>query len=74
MEDFDPLGSLPVNGYLTCFHSGVVDEKRIQEMLDFVIDNNVDLKAEKVFSLDHVSDAHTYLESSESFGKVIVMV
>ena len=74
VDEFDPLGDLPVNGYLTGFHSGVVDAKRIQEMLDFVSEKNVDLSAEKVFSLPEVPAAHAYLESSGSFGKVVVVV
>ena len=45
-----------------------------QEMLDFVRDYNVDAKPEKIFSLEQVPDAHRYLESSDSYGKVVCMV
>ena len=45
-----------------------------QEMLDFVRDYNVDAKPEKIFSLEQVPDAHRYLESSDSYGKVVCVV
>ena len=32
----------------------------------------VDVRPEKVFSIEQIQDAHAYLESSQSFGKVIV--
>ena len=51
LDDFDPLEDMPEDGYLTSFHSGNVNEKKMQEM----------------------QKAHEYLESSSSFGKVVVM-
>ena len=73
LEDFDPLVDLPANGYVTSFHSGNVDGARLQEMLDFVEKYQVDAKPEKVFSLPEVPNAHAYLESAGSFGKVVVL-
>lgn len=73
LDDFDPLGDIPVDGYLTGFHSGNVNEERIQEMLDYIASNNVDVKPEKVFDLSEMRAAHEYLGSSKSFGKVVVM-
>lgn len=73
LDDFDPLEDLPVNGYVTSFHSGNVDGGRLQEMLDFVEKYRVDVAPEKVFSLTEVPDAHRYLESGGSFGKVVVV-
>lgn len=74
LNDFDPIFDLPANGYLTSFYSGNVDQDRLQKMLDFVKDNHINLKAEKTFSLNEVADAHAYLESRSSFGKVVVLV
>lgn len=72
--DFDPISELPPNGYLTSFHSANVDQKRLQEMFDFVERYQPDIHPEKIFSLENTEEAHRYLESRESFGKVIVRV
>lgn len=42
-------------------------------MLTFVKKYNVNAKPEKIFDLKHVPDAHRYLESKTSFGKVVVI-
>lgn len=73
LDDFDPLEDMPVNGYLTAFHSGNVTEQSLQEMLDFVAAHEVDCRPEKVFDLSEMVKAHEYLGSSRSFGKVVVM-
>jgi NADPH:quinone reductase-like Zn-dependent oxidoreductase len=73
LDDFDPLEDMPVNGYLTAFHSGNVTEKSLQEMLDYVEAHNVDCRPEKIFDLSEMAKAHEYLGSSKSFGKVVVM-
>ena len=42
-------------------------------MLDYVKKYDVDTKPERVFDLEHVADAHRYLENSKSFGKAVVV-
>lgn len=74
LEDFDPIMDLPANGYLTSFYSGNVDNARLQEMLDYVAKYHVDAAPERVFTLPQVPEAHAYLESAHSFGKVVVVV
>ena len=73
LDEFDPLEDMPVDGYLTSFHSGNVNEVKMQEMLDYVKVHSVDVKPEKVFRLSEMREAHEYLGSSRSFGKVVVM-
>ena len=73
LDAFDPLEDLPPDSYLTSFHSGNVSESRIQEMLNYVSEHHVDVRPEKVFSLSEMQQAHAYLESSGSFGKVVVL-
>jgi len=72
LNDFDPIFDLPANGYLTSFYSGNVDRNRLQEMLDYIEEFNVYVKPEKVFSLNEMPEAHAWLDSSKSFGKVVV--
>lgn len=73
LQEFDPIAALAPNSYLTSFNSANVDETKINQMLDYVSKYHVDAKPEKVFDLAHVPDAHRYLESSHSFGKVVVV-
>ena len=65
---------LPANGYLTSFYSGNVDPERLQSLLDYVEKYGIDPAPERVFSLAQVPEAHAYLESAHSFGKVIVVI
>ena len=74
LNDFDPIFELPANGYLTSFYSGNVDPVRLQSLLDYVRTYGIDPAPERVFSLPQVPEAHAYLESAHSFGKVIVVI
>ncbi len=73
LNDFDPIFELPANGYLTSFYSGNVDGGRLQEMLNFIEEYRVNVRPERVFTLDQIPEAHAYLDSSRSFGKVVVV-
>ena len=72
IPDFDPIEMLYRNLYLTTFASGNVSQSKLQALVDFVERYKVDVRPEKVFSIEQIQDAHAYLESSQSFGKVIV--
>ena len=72
IPDFDPIEMLYRNLYLTTFASGNVSRDKLQALVDFVERYQVDVRPEKVFSIEQIQDAHAYLESSQSFGKVIV--
>lgn len=74
LNNFDPIFELPANGYLTSFYSGNVDAGRIQSLLDYVRTYGIDPAPARVFSLPQVAEAHAWLESSHSFGKVIVVI
>lgn len=74
LNDFDPIFELPANGYLTSFYSGNVDAARLQSLLDYVGTYGIDPAPARVFSLPQVPEAHAWLESVHSFGKVIVVI
>ena len=73
LDSFDPLEDLPENAYITSFHSGNVTSEKMQKIIDFIKEYKVEIKAEKVFRLEDVPKAHAYLESADSFGKVVVI-
>ena len=74
LQDFDPIMELQRNVYLTTFYFENVSQKAIQELIDFVEKYQVDVATERVFTIDEIQDAHRYLESTQSFGKVMVRV
>ena len=74
LQDNYPSMELQRNVNLTTFYSGNVSQKAIQELIDFVEKYQVDVATERVFTIDEIQDAHRYLESTHSFGKVIVRV
>lgn len=73
LEEFDPIEMLQKNVYLTTFYSGNVNQERLQDMFDYIRAYQVPVGPEKVFFIDDIQAAHSYLESKESFGKVIVL-
>ena len=42
-------------------------------MLNYINEYKVEVKPEKVFTLEEMQDAHAYLDGSKSFGKVVVV-
>lgn len=74
LADFDPIVELAKNVYLTTFYSGNVSNEKLQELIDFVELYHVDVQPEKVYRLEEIQEAHTDLESNQSFGKVIVKI
>ena len=42
-------------------------------MLNYIEKYQIEVKAEKIFSLDEIVETHKYLDSSSGFGKVIVI-
>lgn len=74
LEEFDPIRDIKEDSYLTSFYSGHVNQEKIQALFNHIKDYHVKIKPEKVFSLDEIQDAHHYLESKDSFGKVVIQV
>lgn len=74
VPDFDPIGDIPNNGYLTGFYSGDVSSTLMQELFDFIDQYDVQVAPAKVFNFNEVAQAHAYLSESGGLGKVIVMV
>lgn len=73
LPQFDPIFEIPENCYLGSFSSGNVTSDKLNQMLDYIAQYHVVVQPEKIFSLKDVAKAHEYLESRQSFGKVIVL-
>lgn len=74
LNDFDPIMDLAPNSYLTSGYSGNVSAEKFNDLLAFIDQYQVKVTPEKIFSLPEVPDAHRYLASQQSFGKVVVKV
>lgn len=73
LEHLDPIMDIAANGYLTSFYSGNVNQQKIDDLLRYVEQYDVQVKPEKIYSLSEVPEAHRYLASHNSLGKVIVL-
>ena len=73
LDHFDPITDIATNGYLTSFYSGTINQKKLNQLFDTIEKYSISIKSERIFSLKEVPDAHRYLESSHSLGKVIVL-
>ena len=73
VNDFDPIIELKNNSYLTAFYSGNVSQAKLDEMFDYIRQFNVKILIERVFALEQVPEAHRFLQSTDGFGKVVVM-
>ncbi len=70
--DFEPLEELPNSTYLTIADSSDRNQTDVSDLFSYIEKYHVNVKPEKIFSLDDIQEAHRSLESSNSFGKVVV--
>ena len=73
VNDFDPIIELKNNSYLTAFYSDNVSQAKLDAMFDYIRQFNVKILIERVFTLEQVPEAHRFLQSTDGFGKVVVM-
>lgn len=76
MKDFQPMGDIPSLGRLTVYmgEADNMDKARLQEFIDAVENGDIKIAIDKTFTLDEVAQAHTYMESNQSKGKIVVLV
>lgn len=73
IPDFDPITEIPNDRYLTGFGSDEAPGPILQELLDFIAQHHIDVHPAKVFDLPETAQAHAYLESGNSLGKLVVL-
>ncbi len=73
IKEFDPIKYLPNGKYLTSFFSNHPTQEIIDDIFEFVIENNVQTSIASVFySLDDICKAHELMESNNAQGKIII--
>ena len=73
LNDFDPIVELKHNSYLATFHSALVSGERMAALFRDIDAHNVPVPIERRYTLEQVPDAHRFLQSAGSFGKVVVV-
>lgn len=73
LGEFDPIIDIPKSSYLTSFYSQNVTEQMINELLEYIERYDIRIHPEKIFSLAEIQKAHSYLESSQTSGKIVVL-
>lgn len=73
INGFDPIKDIPNGKYLTSFFSNYPSEEIINDIFNFILNNNIKSNISKVFtSLDEICEAHKLMESNKAQGKIIV--
>jgi NADPH2:quinone reductase len=49
-------------------------DRRVQEVFGWVMDGNLDVKIDRIFPLAEAQQAHAYLESGQSKGKILFQI
>ncbi|MCI3937253.1 zinc-binding dehydrogenase [Chryseobacterium aahli] len=67
---------IPAATFLTVYDSGQmrVEGKYFQDFIDEIENGNIHPKIKKVFSLEEITEAHTFMESNSGGGKIVVVL
>ena len=72
LTHWEPIYGLH-GAYLTSFSSGALNQSTFDQLFDLIKRGSIDVAPTKTFDLKHTADAQAYLDSHDSFGKVIVL-
>jgi NADPH:quinone reductase-like Zn-dependent oxidoreductase len=76
LKEFTPMGDIPSLGRLTVYMGDAANLRKdlLQDFIDAVENGEITLNIDKVFSLDQIVEAHTYMESNRAKGKLVVEI
>ncbi|GLU51099.1 zinc-binding alcohol dehydrogenase family protein [Dyadobacter frigoris] len=76
MNEFTPMGDIPSLGRLTVYMGDAenLHKDLLQEFIDAVAEGKINLNIDKTFKLDQISEAHSYMESNQAKGKIVVEI
>lgn len=74
VDSVEPLVDIPSESYLTSFDSTTVNKDTIRDMFDFIEKYNIKPRISKVFPLEEIGAAHSFLESNKANGKIVIKV
>lgn len=73
VEEFDPIVEIKNNSFLTSFYSGNVSQQLIDELFSYIDAYQINVSPQRIFSLEQILAAHSYIESQVGFGKMVVL-
>ena len=76
LKEFTPMGDIPSLGRLTVYMGDAANLRKdlLQDFIDAVENGEITLNIDKVFSLDQIVKAHTYMESNQAKGKLVIEI
>ncbi|MBK7131573.1 MAG: zinc-binding dehydrogenase [Bacteroidales bacterium] len=74
LNNFDPIKDIPSGVYLTGFFSNYPTQVKIYDILEHLNKHKLHPVISKIFSLDEIGQAHSFMENNEANGKVIVRI
>ena len=75
IDGFSPLGEIPSSVYLTSYagENHNLPPELLQTFLDNVASGKLNIKIDRIFSLDEIVEAHSYMENNKASGKLVVV-
>lgn len=76
MKEFTPMGDIPSLGRLTVYmgEAANINKNLLQDFIDVVASGSIQIAVDKTFMLDEIVEAHTYMESNQAKGKIVIEV
>ncbi|MCF8261871.1 MAG: zinc-binding alcohol dehydrogenase family protein [Melioribacteraceae bacterium] len=74
MENFSPMNDIPSQGRLTGYAGDAenLSSEMLQNFIDLVELHKIELNIDRVYKLEEIVEAHKYMESGLSKGKLVV--
>lgn len=76
IKDFAPMDYIPAGTFLTVYDSGQMrlEGHYFQDFINEIENGNIHPKIKKVFKLEEIVEAHTFMESNSGGGKIVVVL
>jgi NADPH2:quinone reductase len=76
MKDFTPMGDIPSLGRLTVYmgESNNLDKTLLQDFITAIENEEIHITIDKIFKLEDIVKAHSYMESNLAKGKIVVQI
>ena len=75
MKEFEPMGDIPHIVRLTMYAGDSINLKGLlQAFLEQVAAGAIKINIDRVFKLDEIVEAHTYMEANKAKGKLVVVI
>ena len=75
MKEFTPMGDIPSLCRLTVYsgEANNLDKDGLQDFIDAVGQGSLSLNIDKIFNINQIAEAHSYMESNQGRGKIVVI-